>query len=131
MNVFAAIEALVRQSLNHLATEGSMPAGLDLSAVSVETPRDPSHGDLSTNAAMVLAKAARMKPRDIADKLVAKLTADSRITAAEIAGPGFINIRLDPETWRGQIRQILTEAGEFGRSGAGDATPRSHRPAKR
>ncbi len=119
MNVFAAIEALVRQSLTELASEGALPAGLDLAAVTVETPRDPTHGDLSTNAAMVLAKAARMKPRDIADLLVGKLGADTRVIKAEIAGPGFINIRLDTETWRGQIRQILEEGPQFGRSGAG------------
>ena len=88
MNVFAAIEALVRQSLTDLAAEGALPAGLDLGPVTVETPRDPTHGDLSTNAAMVLAKAARMKPRDIAEKLVAKLVADKGIVklAYSIAG---------------------------------------------
>ncbi len=120
MNVFTAMEALVRQSLADLAAEGALPAGLDLSAITVETPRDPTHGDLATNAAMVLAKSARMKPRDIAEKLIGKLARDQRITKVEIAGPGFINISLDAEAWRAQVRDILAEGAQYGRSGAGD-----------
>ena len=96
-----------------------MPAGLDLSPINVETPRDASHGDLSTNAAMVLAKGARMKPRDIADKLVAKLMADPRVITASVAGPGFINLTLDRQVWRAQITQILNEGDQFGRMNAG------------
>ena len=119
MNVFAAIEELVQQSLGSLMSEGALPAGLVLSSINVETPRDASHGDLSTNAAMVLAKPARMRPRDIADKLVAKLAADRRVVAASVAGPGFINLTLDPQAWRSQITQILNEGGQYGRMNAG------------
>ena len=119
MNVFATIEELVRQSLSALTQEGILPTGLDVSAVSVETPRDASHGDLSTNAAMVLAKAARMKPRDIADALVVKLKGDARIASASIAGPGFINLTLDPNVWRAQVKQILVEGAAYGRLNAG------------
>lgn len=119
MNVFAAIEELVQQSLVALMSEGALPAGLVLSSINVETPRDASHGDLSTNAAMVLAKPARMRPRDIADKLVAKLAADRRVVAASVAGPGFINLTLDPQAWRSQITQILNEGGQYGRMNAG------------
>jgi arginyl-tRNA synthetase len=119
MNVFTAMEALVRQQLTVLAGEGAIPTGLDLSAIGVETPRDPTHGDLATNAAMVLAKPARMKPRDIADKLAAKLATDPRVTRAEAAGPGFINISLDPAVWRGQITQILEEGSTYGRLNTG------------
>ena len=119
MNVFSNIEALVRDQLGALMREGTLPGGLDMTAINVETPRDPSHGDLSTNAAMVLAKSARMKPRDIADKLVAKLATDPRVTAASVAGPGFINLTLDPGVWRSQITQILTEGAEYGRMNAG------------
>ncbi len=119
MNVFAAIEELVQQSLTGLMSDGALPAGLDLSPINVETPRDASHGDLSTNAAMVLAKSARMKPRDIADKLVAKLMADPRVTTASVAGPGFINLTLDRQVWRAQITQILNEGDQFGRMNAG------------
>ena len=119
MNVFATIEELVRQSLAALAKEGALPADLDTSAINVETPRDPSHGDLATNAAMVLAKPARMKPRDIADKLVAKLSADPRVTAASVAGPGFINLTLAPDLWRSQVTQILKEGAQYGRLNVG------------
>ena len=119
MNVFAAIEEQVQQSLGSLMSEGALPAGLVLSSINVETPRDASHGDLSTNAAMVLAKPARMRPRDIADKLVAKLAADRRVVAASVAGPGFINLTLDPQAWRSQITQILNEGGQYGRMNAG------------
>jgi arginyl-tRNA synthetase len=119
MNVFAAIEELVQQSLTGLMSEGVLPAGLDLAQINVETPRDASHGDLSTNAAMVLAKGARMKPRDIAEKLVAKLVADPRVVTASVAGPGFINLTLDRQVWRSQVTQILVQGGQFGRMNAG------------
>jgi arginyl-tRNA synthetase len=72
----------------------SLPAGLDLSRVAVEPPRDPSHGDLSTNAAMVLAKPAGLAPRALAASLVARLQRHPEVTLAEVAGPGFINLRL-------------------------------------
>ena len=120
MNVFSAIEGLVREALADLAREGTLPAGLDTSAITVETPRDPTHGDLATNAAMVLAKPARMKPRDIAEKLVARLSADQRVTKAEVAGPGFINITLDTNAWRGQVADILREGTRYGRLDAGN-----------
>ena len=120
MNVFSAIEQLVRKQIGVLATEGALPAGLDLSAVAVETPRDPTHGDLATNAALVLAKAARMKPRDIADKLVAKLKSDPRVSDAEAAGPGFINMRLIPAVWQRQIADIIEMGPKFGRLDGAD-----------
>jgi arginyl-tRNA synthetase len=119
MNVFASVEDLVRQALTALMAEGVLPDNLDISAVGVEAPRDANHGDLATNAAMVLAKAARLKPREIADKLVAKLTADSRIKAASVAGPGFINLTLDVAQWQAQVRQILIEGAGYGRTNAG------------
>ncbi|MBU1756090.1 MAG: arginine--tRNA ligase, partial [Alphaproteobacteria bacterium] len=81
--------------LNALEMEGDLPPESDRSNVAVEPPRDPAHGDLATNAAMVLAKQAKSNPRALADKIVAHLTRDPDITAADIAGPGFINIRLD------------------------------------
>jgi arginyl-tRNA synthetase len=119
MNVFFAMEELVREQLAAIARDGGIPAGLDMSAIGVETPRDPTHGDLATNAAMVLAKPARMKPRDIADKLVARLATDPRVTRAEAAGPGFINMTLDLSVWRDQITQILREGPGYGRLNAG------------
>jgi arginyl-tRNA synthetase len=82
MNLFADIRALVVDALTSLAETGVLPAGLDLSNVTVEPPRDPSHGDMATNAAMVLAKPAGLKPRDIAEALATKLALDPRVTSA-------------------------------------------------
>ncbi len=95
MNLFADIRALVTRSLDALAAEGALPQGLDLANVAVEPPRDPAHGDMATNAAMVLAKPAGLKPREIADLLAPRLEADARVDRAEIAGPGFLNLRLE------------------------------------
>ncbi len=118
MNLFSDIRTLVIDCLAALATEGLMPAGLATEAISVEPPRDPGHGDMSTNAAMVLAKPAGMQPRAIADLLVARLAADPRVTVAEVAGPGFINLRLGPAVWQGVVLAALTEPA-FGRSTLG------------
>ena len=118
MNLFSDIRTLVIDCLAALATEGLMPAGLATEAISVEPPRDPGHGDMSTNAAMVLAKPAGMQPRAIADLLVAQLAADPRVTVAEVAGPGFINLRLGPPVWQGVVLAALTEPA-FGRSTLG------------
>ena len=118
MNLFSDIRTLVIDCLAALATEGLIPADLTTDAVSVEPPRDPGHGDMSTNAAMVLAKPAAMQPRAIADLLVARLAADPRVTVAEVAGPGFINLRLGPAVWQGVVLAALTEPA-FGRSTLG------------
>ena len=93
MNIFGLFEKRVADALGRLAEAAKIPSGLDVSRVVVEPPRDPSHGDLATNAAMVLAKEARMNPRALAELLVADLQDDPRVTKVEIAGPGFINIR--------------------------------------
>ena len=119
MNLFAEIRALVVDALGQLAASGALPAGLDLSAVSVEPPRDAAHGDMATNAAMVLSKPAAMQPRAIAEALAAKLAADPRITKAEVAGPGFLNLRLSPLVWQGVIKAALVEGGAFGKSDLG------------
>ena len=94
MNLFADIRSLVLSTLDTLVADGFLPEGLSFDAITVEPPRDAAHGDMATNAAMVLAKPARMKPRDIAEKLAEKLAEDPRITAADVAGPGFLNLRL-------------------------------------
>ncbi len=94
MNLFANIRTLVIESLEALVADGVLPADLNMDNVTVEPPRDAAHGDMATNAAMVLAKPAKMKPRDIAEALATKLQDDNRITAAEVAGPGFLNLRL-------------------------------------
>ncbi len=119
MNLFANIRTLVIDSLEGLVRENVLPAGLDFSNVSVEPPRDALHGDMATNAAMVLAKVARKKPRDIAQALAAKLAADPRVISADVAGPGFLNMRLDPAQWLTIIPVALAQGGNFGRSDMG------------
>jgi len=119
MTLFADIHAAVLTALDALVEEGALPDGLDRRNVAVEPPRDPAHGDMATNAAMVLAKPAGMKPRDIASALAPKLAADPRIETAEVAGPGFLNLRLSVETWRAVISGILTSGDAYGRSGMG------------
>ncbi len=119
MNLFAEIKTLVLSALHEMVGEGALPADLNFSNVSVEPPRDALHGDMATNAAMVLAKPAKMKPRDIAEILAQKLTADPRIDTADVAGPGFLNLRLDPAILHGLIPQILNSGADFGKSNIG------------
>ncbi|RMF33971.1 MAG: arginine--tRNA ligase [Alphaproteobacteria bacterium] len=119
MNLFAQIQELVLDRLSRLMQEGALPAGLDLSGVSVEPPRDAAHGDMATNAAMVLARRARMKPRDIAEALAPQLAEDPRIESAGVAGPGFINLRFAPGVWAAVIPEALEEGKGFGRSAMG------------
>ncbi|PZR00928.1 MAG: arginine--tRNA ligase [Cereibacter sphaeroides] len=119
MNLFSDIRSLVIDRLQAMTADGSLPGGLDFSAVTVEPPRDAAHGDMATNAAMVLAKPAGMQPRAIADALAAHLLADPRIEGADVAGPGFLNIRLTPAVWHGLIRSTLAEGADYGRSTLG------------
>jgi len=121
MNLFADIRALVIDSLTAMQAEGGLPASLDLGPVTVEPPRDPAHGDMATNAAMALAKPAGMKPRAIAEALAARLTDDARVTAAEIAGPGFINLRLDPAVFLKAVAAALARGADYGRAAPGAA----------
>ena len=109
MNLFADIRTRVLACLDQLIAEGTLPSGLSTSNVTVEPPRDPAHGDMATNAAMVLAKPAKTNPRVIADALAAKLLADPQISVAEVAGPGFLNMRLDPSVWQGVVKAALTD----------------------
>ncbi|GHG80054.1 arginine--tRNA ligase [Pseudodonghicola xiamenensis] len=119
MNIFADIRALVLDNLAVMTSEGLLPAGLSFDNVTVEPPRDAAHGDMATNAAMVLAKPAKMKPRDIAEALAARLTADDRIAGAEVAGPGFLNLRIETRVWQGLIGAVLAEGTAYGRSDLG------------
>lgn len=119
MNLFADIRTLVLDTLAEMQLEGTLPNDLDFKNVTVEPPRDALHGDMATNAAMVLAKIAKMKPRDIADALAAKLKTDTRITSADVAGPGFLNLRLDPSVWLAVIPNALKSGADFGRSSMG------------
>ena len=104
-----------------LAKENGWPAGIDLSRVVVEPPREASHGDMATNAAMVLAKDARAKPRDLAEQIAARLRADDLIASVDIAGPGFINLTLKASVWADALRTVLREGEAYGRSAIGAA----------
>src|SRR5438876_534891 len=97
-NIFAAVLDKVRAATNALAADGMLPAGIDQSRIVVEPPRESAHGDMATNAAMVLAKDAGSKPRPLAEAIAAKLRGDELVAKAEVAGPGFINLTLKPET---------------------------------
>ena len=119
MNLFADIRTLVLAQLDAMVAENLLPGGLNYDNVTVEPPRDAAHGDMATNAAMVLAKPAGMKPRDIADALAAKLVADDRIETAEVAGPGFLNLRLAASVWQGVIGTVLSTGEAYGRSDMG------------
>ena len=115
MNIFALFETRVREALESLIRSGRLPEGLDLSRVLVEPPRDPSHGDLATNAALVLAKEARQNPKALGEALAEELRADPRITEASVEGPGFINLRLAPHVFHEVIRAALREGDAYGR----------------
>jgi arginyl-tRNA synthetase len=118
MNLFTDIRTLVIAALDRLVADGLLPAGLDPAAVAVEPPRDAGHGDMATNAAMVLARPAGMEPRVIAEALAVVLLRDPRIAGAAVAGPGFLNLRLAPSVWQGVVREVLTRPG-FGGSDLG------------
>jgi arginyl-tRNA synthetase len=105
--------------LDALVAEGALPAGLDRRNVTVEPPRDVTHGDLATNAAMVLAKPAATNPRALAQLIQPRLAALPHVVSAEIAGPGFLNVRLTEDTWRGELATILAEGADYGRSTVG------------
>jgi len=119
LSIYAQYAALLDGVLDELEAEGALPAGLERRAVAVEPPRDPSHGDLATNAAMVLAKAASTNPRALAALIAPKLEALPPVTSVEIAGPGFINLKLTPDAWRDELRTILIEGDAYGMSDVG------------
>lgn len=119
MNLFADIRTLVLNALDAMVAAGDLPAGLNTDNVTAEPPRDAAHGDMATNAAMVLAKPAGMKPRDIADKLAQRLADDPRVTAADVAGPGFLNLRLSPAVWQNVAADVLANGTDYGRGTLG------------
>lgn len=122
MSIFSKLKAVIDMSVQSMNGDGILSDAVDLSRVSVEPPRDPSHGDAATNAAMVLAKTAGMKPRDFAERLCEKLRAVDMLSSVEIAGPGFINMRVADAVWRAEISTILTAGIAYGDSdnGAGE-----------
>lgn len=118
-NLFADMLDRVLAANRALIADGVLPAGIDLSRIVVEPTRDAAHGDMATNAAMVLAKDAGKKPRDLADALAAKLRADPVVTKVDIAGPGFINLTLKTEAWTESLRQAIRAGSRYGRSDIG------------
>src|SRR6516165_7989314 len=115
LHLFADVLARVHAVCRALAAEANWPDGIDFSRVVVEPPRDPSHGDMATNAAMVLAKEARAKPRDLAEQIAGRLRADTLIAKVDVAGPGFINLTLKPTAWAEALRAVLREGEAYGR----------------
>ena len=117
--LYAAYAAKIDAALDALEADALLPPGAPRPAVSVEPPRDPAHGDLATNAAMVLAKEAKSNPRALAEQIVARLSGDPLVESAEIAGPGFINLRLAPANWLGELQAIAALGADYGRSTIG------------
>ncbi len=122
-NIFAEMLDRVRHANEALVAAGVLPAGIDLSRVSVEPPRDPAHGDMATNAAMVLAKGAGRKPRELAEAIADELRADALVGKVEVAGPGFINLTLKPAAWIEALRNAVQLGSSYGRSDIGRGTP--------
>jgi arginyl-tRNA synthetase len=122
MNIFLTMRNQVVASIDAMAAAGEIPKGLETGRVALEPPREASHGDMATNAAMVLAKSASMKPRDLAEMLGQRLQVSEGVRSIEIAGPGFINIRLDVSLWRDCLSDILKQGSAYGGSelGAGE-----------
>src|SRR5437870_3327012 len=117
-NIFAVVLDKVYAANRELVVAGMLPAGIDQSRIAVEPPREAAHGDLATNAAMVLAKHARKKPRELAERIAAKLGSDDIFAKVEVAGPGFINVTLKPAAWIETLRRVL-QATDYGRSDMG------------
>ena len=107
MNVFSYFTEQVQLAVKAMQDAGELPAGLDLSRIVAEPPRDASHGDVATNAAMVIAKPAGAKPRDLAEAVAARLAGNRYVEGTEVAGPGFVNIRLSDDFWRDRLRELL------------------------
>ena len=119
MNIFKNFQNNIKDIIRSLSDSGDLPKDLDLGNITAESPRDLSHGDIATNAAMVLVKQAKMKPRDIATLIASGLNNIDTVDAVEIAGPGFINIRLKASFIQAQVGEVLEKGTDFGRSSHG------------
>ncbi|MBP1875678.1 arginyl-tRNA synthetase [Ensifer adhaerens] len=119
MNLFTDFESRIKDILETLDTVREKRSELDFSRINVEPPRDPSHGDVATNAAMVLAKPLGMNPRALADLIVEKLRLDPEVTEVSVAGPGFINVRLSVSYWQKLLTQMVRSGADYGRSTTG------------
>jgi arginyl-tRNA synthetase len=123
INIFAEMLERVRAACEALIAAGVLPSGIDQSRVTVEPPRDAGHGDMSTNAAMVLAKDAGRKPRELAETIAEKLRTDELVAKAEVAGPGFVNITLRPTAWADTLRAAVRLGSDYGKIDVGNGTP--------
>ena len=119
MNIFSTYRDHIEAIIEKLVEAGSLPRGLDTARLTAEPPRDPSHGDISTNAAMLLAKPAGMKPRDIAEMMAAGLREVEGVSEVEIAGPGFINMRLGDAVWHDCLKVAIGQGAAYGASDHG------------
>ena len=119
MNIFKELQTHLKAIIASLCAEGKLAPNLDLKNITVEPPRDSSHGDIATNAAMVLTKQAKMKPRDIAQLIAHELERLEMINAVSIAGPGFINIHFEESYILGQLKTIFNQGADYGRSSLG------------
>ena len=115
-DIFADLLERIHQACHRLVTAGRLPRQVDVSRISLDPPREAAHGDMATNAAMVLAKEAGLRPRELAEAIASQLRDDPRILQADIAGPGFINITLRPQTWIDVLRSGLRLGPRCGRS---------------
>src|SRR5580658_10429328 len=122
-NIFAEMLTRVRRASDELITAGVLPSGIDRSRVTIEPPRDPSHGDMATNVAMVLAKEAASKPRELAEAVAAKLRTDDLVAKVDVAGPGFINLTLRPAAWIEALRSAVNAGAQYGKSDIGGGVP--------
>jgi arginyl-tRNA synthetase len=123
MNLYAHFQRLVVAAVEELMDEGALPKGLEAARIAVEPPRDPAHGDIATNAAMVLAKGARMAPRALAEKIKERLERLPDVTSAEVAGPGFLNLRLGDAFWHARLAEILRAGPAYGDCAMGQGRP--------
>ncbi len=120
MNFFKAFHSEISSIVEKLSAEGKLPDGMDPSRLTCEPPRDASHGDVATNAAMVLCKQAKMKPRDLAELLAVEIAKIDHVTSVDVAGPGFINIRLAQEFWHAKLCNVLAAGTDWGNSDIGN-----------
>lgn len=122
MTLYARFAAHLDAALDTLVADGTLPAGLERRAVTVEPPRDPLHGDLATNAAMVLAKPAGANPRALAERIAAELGQLDEVASASVAGPGFINLALTDDSWRAELSAIIDAGADYGRGSSAAPT---------
>ncbi len=123
MNIFNSFKLEIKKILEDLQEEGLLPSGLDFGRVTCEPPKEAAHGDISTNAALVLAKAAGKNPRELAGTLAKRMKAHSSVVEAVVAGPGFVNLRLERTFWLGRLRDVLESGTDYGNSEIGAGQP--------